>query len=90
MSVRDELAEIFNLPKTKVRVITEYMGGGFGAKFGAGNPGVVAAHLSKKAGAPVRMFSTARRSTWRSGNRPDAHMQSRRAPRKTARCRRLS
>ncbi|HEY0385856.1 MAG TPA: molybdopterin cofactor-binding domain-containing protein, partial [Pyrinomonadaceae bacterium] len=31
-SVRDELADIFRLPKSKVRVITEFMGGGFGAK----------------------------------------------------------
>ena len=29
MSVRDELAAIFKLPKSKVRVLTEYMGGGF-------------------------------------------------------------
>jgi xanthine dehydrogenase YagR molybdenum-binding subunit len=74
MSVRDELAEIFNLPKTKVRVITEYMGGGFGAKFGASNPGAVAAHLSKKAGAPVRLFCDRKEEQWGTGNRPDAHM----------------
>ncbi|MGB9072415.1 MAG: xanthine dehydrogenase family protein molybdopterin-binding subunit [Terriglobales bacterium] len=74
MSVRDELAEIFNLPKTKVRVITEYMGGGFGAKFGAGNVGAVAAHLSKKAGAPVRLFCDRKEEHWATGNRPDAHI----------------
>ena len=39
-SVRDELAAVFQLAKSKVRVITEFMGGGFGAKFGAGNFGV--------------------------------------------------
>ncbi|MBI3950224.1 MAG: xanthine dehydrogenase family protein molybdopterin-binding subunit, partial [Acidobacteria bacterium] len=33
-SVRDDLARYFNIPATKVRVITEYMGGGFGSKFG--------------------------------------------------------
>ena len=33
---RDELAAVFDLPKSKVRVITEFMGGGFGAKFGVG------------------------------------------------------
>ncbi len=74
MSVRDELAEIFNLPKTKVRVITEYMGGGFGAKFGAGNVGAVATHLSKKAGAPVRLFCDRKEEHWATGNRPDAHI----------------
>jgi len=74
MSVRDEMAEIFNLPKTKVRVITEYMGGGFGAKFGAGNAGAVAAHLSRKAGAPVRLFCDRKEEHWATGNRPDAHI----------------
>ena len=74
MSVRDELAEIFNLPKTKVRVITEYMGGGFGAKFGAGNSGALATYLSKQAGAPVRLFCDRKEEQWATGNRPDAHM----------------
>jgi xanthine dehydrogenase YagR molybdenum-binding subunit len=74
MSVRDELAEIFDLPKSKIRVITEYMGGGFGAKFGAGNVGAVATHLSKKAGAPVRFFCDRKEEHWGAGNRPDAHM----------------
>lgn len=74
MSVRDELAEIFDLPKTKVRVFTEYMGGGFGAKFGASNPGAVAAHLSKKAGAPVRLFCDRKEEQWGTGNRPDSHV----------------
>ncbi len=73
LSVRDELAEIFNLPKTKVRVITEYMGGGFGAKFGAGNSGAVAAHLSKKAGAPVHLFCDRKEEQWATGNRPSSH-----------------
>lgn len=72
MSVRDELAAIFKLPKSKVRVLTEYMGGGFGAKFGAGNVGVVATHLSRKAGAPVKLFSDRREEHWTGGNRPDA------------------
>jgi CO/xanthine dehydrogenase Mo-binding subunit len=71
-SVRDELAAIFKLPKSKVRVLTEYMGGGFGAKFGAGNVGVVAVHLSRKAGAPVRLFSDRKEEHWTGGNRPDS------------------
>jgi xanthine dehydrogenase YagR molybdenum-binding subunit len=74
MSVRDEIAEIFKLPRTKVRVITEYMGGGFGSKLGAGNVGAVAAYLSKKAGAPVRLFCDRKEEQWATGNRPDAHI----------------
>lgn len=71
-SVRDEFAEVFKLPKSKVRVITEYMGGGFGAKFGAGNEGVVAARLSQKAGAPVKLMLD-RRQEHIVSNRPDSH-----------------
>jgi xanthine dehydrogenase YagR molybdenum-binding subunit len=73
-SVRDEFAEVFNIPKSRVRVITEYMGGGFGAKFGAGNFGVVAAALSKQIGAPVKLMLTRKQEQLSSGNRPDARM----------------
>ena len=72
-SVRDELAEVFGLPKTQVRVITEFMGGGFGAKFGAGNEGVLATHLSKKAGAPVKLMLDRRTEHLSAGNRPSSH-----------------
>ena len=34
-TVRDEIATLFDLPKNKVRVVFDFMGGGFGAKFGA-------------------------------------------------------
>ena len=71
-SVRDDFADVFNLPKAQVRVITEYMGGGFGAKFGAGNEGVVAANLSRKAGAPVKLMLD-RRQEHIVSNRPDSH-----------------
>ena len=73
-SVRDEFAEVFKLPKSQVRVITEYMGGGFGAKFGAGNEGVVAANLSRKAKAPVKLMLD-RRQEHIACNRPDSHQK---------------
>lgn len=73
-SVRDEFADVFKLPKNKVRVITEFMGGGFGAKFGAGNEGVVAANLSRKAKAPVKLMLD-RRQEHIVSNRPDSHQQ---------------
>jgi xanthine dehydrogenase YagR molybdenum-binding subunit len=68
-SVRDELSVIFGLKKSQVRVITEFMGGGFGAKFGAGNAGVFATHLSKKAGAPVRLMLDRKEEHLWGGNR---------------------
>jgi xanthine dehydrogenase YagR molybdenum-binding subunit len=73
-SVRNEFADVFKLPKSKVRVITEYMGGGFGAKFGAGNEGVVAANLSRKANAPVKLMLD-RRQEHIVCNRPDSHQK---------------
>lgn len=71
-SVREELASYFKLPKSQVRVITEYVGGGFGAKFGAGNPGVVAAALSKQTGAPVRLMLDRKEEHLSVGNRPSS------------------
>jgi xanthine dehydrogenase YagR molybdenum-binding subunit len=71
-SVREELAAFFKIPMPQVRVITEYMGGGFGAKFGAGNHGVVAAALSKKAGAPVRLMLDREEEHLSVGNRPSS------------------
>jgi xanthine dehydrogenase YagR molybdenum-binding subunit len=73
-SVRDEFAEAFKLPKSQVRVITEFMGGGFGAKFGAGNEGVVAASLSRKAKAPVKLMLD-RKQEHIVCNRPDSHQK---------------
>jgi len=52
-TVREDLAVLFNLPPENVRVITEYLGGGFGSKFGAGAEVVIAARLARTAGAPV-------------------------------------
>ena len=48
-SVRDEAAEMFELPKSRVRVISDFTGGGFGAKYGIGNFGLLAINLSRKA-----------------------------------------
>lgn len=69
-SVRDELAEYLDLPAAKIRVITDFCGGGFGAKFGAGNYGVLAALLAKAAGAPVRVCLDRREEHLAVGNRP--------------------
>ncbi len=73
-SVRDDFADVFKLPKAKVRVIKEFMGGGFGAKFGAGNEGVIAANLSRKANAPVKLMLD-RRQEHIVSNRPDSHQK---------------
>jgi xanthine dehydrogenase YagR molybdenum-binding subunit len=69
-SVRDEAADLFELPKSRVRVISDFTGGGFGAKYGIGNFGLLAINLSRKASAPVRMVLDRREEHVSSGNRP--------------------
>ena len=71
-SVRDGLAGALQLDHSKVRVITEFMGGGFGAKFGAGAEGVLAARLSREAKAPVRLMLTRFDKALAVGNRPSS------------------
>ena len=71
-SVRDGLAGSLKLDHSKVRVITDYMGGGFGAKFGAGVEGVLAARLSREAKAPVRLMLTRFDQALAVGNRPSS------------------
>ncbi len=73
-SVRNDMADVFKLPKSQVRVITEFMGGGFGAKFGIGNEGAVAANLSRMTNAPVKLMLD-RRQEHIVSNRPDSHQK---------------
>ncbi len=70
--VRDEFADLFDLPKSKVRVIVEYMGGGFGAKHGLGTHGQAAGYLAKKTGRPVKMMATRKEEQTSQGNRPNS------------------
>jgi xanthine dehydrogenase YagR molybdenum-binding subunit len=70
LSVRDEAADVFGLDKSKIRVFSEFTGGGFGAKYGIGNYGALAIHLSRKATAPVRFMLGRREEHVSVGNRP--------------------
>jgi CO/xanthine dehydrogenase Mo-binding subunit len=67
--VRDEVADHFGLPKDKVRVVCEYMGGGFGAKGEAGDYTLIAAQLARRTGRPVKCALTRREENIDSGNR---------------------
>ncbi len=67
--VREEVAEALGLPRDKVRVVCEYMGGGFGAKNGAGEYAFVAAELARRTGRPVRCALTRREENVAAGNR---------------------
>jgi CO/xanthine dehydrogenase Mo-binding subunit len=52
--VRQELARVFGLPFSAVRVIVPYVGGGYGAKSGIKTEGI-AACLSRMIGRPVKL-----------------------------------
>ena len=67
--------QYLEIPAAKVRVLTDYCGGGFGAKFGAGNYGVLAALLAKRAAAPVRLCLDRREEHLSVGNRPGSEQQ---------------
>jgi aerobic carbon-monoxide dehydrogenase large subunit len=51
---RDGLAEVFGLEKSKVRVITPDVGGGFGAKSGVYPEEILVGWATRKLGVPVR------------------------------------
>jgi xanthine dehydrogenase YagR molybdenum-binding subunit len=76
--IANELGGSFKLPAVNVTVHTDYMGGGFGSKFGADVWGRTAAQLSKAAGGrPVKMFLDRTQEHLAAGNRPSgsAHIK---------------
>jgi xanthine dehydrogenase YagR molybdenum-binding subunit len=72
-SVREGLADNVGMSLDKVHVISEFMGGGFGSKYGPGVEGGLAARLSKEAGGlPVRLMLTRFDEALAVGNRPSS------------------
>ena len=67
-----QFAQALNIPQTNVRVITQYMGGGFGSKFGPDSQGLMCARLAKAANAPVKMMLDRKEEHLDTGNRPSA------------------
>ena len=67
--VRDNLAEELGIPGDKVRVVCEFMGGGFGSKNGADEQTYVAAELAKRTGRPVKCALSRREENMAAGNR---------------------
>jgi len=74
-SVRDGLTGALGLDASNVRVVTDYMGGGFGSKFGPGEEGIACARLAKMAKAPVLLMLTREQESTNSGNRPSSIQQ---------------
>jgi len=67
--VREEVSSALGIPGDKVRVICEYMGGGFGSKNSPDEHTFIAIELAKRANRPVRCALTRREENLASGNR---------------------
>ncbi|MGH9386807.1 MAG: xanthine dehydrogenase family protein molybdopterin-binding subunit, partial [Vicinamibacterales bacterium] len=72
---REGFAQALKIPQASVRVITEFMGGGFGSKFGPDAQGVLCARLAKAANAPVKLMLDRKEEHLATGNRPSAFAQ---------------
>jgi xanthine dehydrogenase YagR molybdenum-binding subunit len=62
-----------DIPVSKIHVISNYMGGGFGSKFEADTWGIACALLSKKAGRAVKMMLERDHELMVAGARPSLH-----------------
>jgi CO/xanthine dehydrogenase Mo-binding subunit len=71
---RATVADAFGLDPERVRVICEFMGGGFGSKFGVGPQGILATELSRRTRRPVRLVNSRREENITAGFRTPAKM----------------
>ncbi|MGA3095051.1 MAG: xanthine dehydrogenase family protein molybdopterin-binding subunit [Bryobacteraceae bacterium] len=71
--IQGALATALKMPLSKVRVISPYMGGGFGSKQELGKYSAIAAILARKTARPVKLFLTREETFLCTGNRP-AHI----------------
>ena len=71
-ATREGFAKALDIPMNNVRVITEYMGGGFGSKFGPDVQGIICAQIARKAGRPVHLMLDRKEEHLATGNRPSA------------------
>jgi xanthine dehydrogenase YagR molybdenum-binding subunit len=71
-AAREGFARGLDIPQANVRVITQYMGGGFGSKMAPDAQGVICARLAKEANAPVKLMLDRKEEHLATGNRPSA------------------
>jgi xanthine dehydrogenase YagR molybdenum-binding subunit len=67
-----QFAQALGIPQSNVHCITQYMGGGFGSKFGPDAQGLICAKLAKQANAPVKLMLDRKEEHLDTGNRPSA------------------
>jgi xanthine dehydrogenase YagR molybdenum-binding subunit len=77
ISFRDGIANELGLRPDQVEFHCEYVGGGFGSKFGHDSEGRLAAQMSKKFKRPCRVIRTRKEEHLDTGNRPGSiqHMR---------------
>ena len=71
--MREGIARGLGIPQTNVRVVTQYMGGGFGSKLGTDPQDVICAQLAKGAGHAVKLMLDRKEEHLATGNRPSAY-----------------
>ena len=70
---RENFASALGIPQANVRVICQYMGGGFGSKAtSVGAEGLICAKLAKQANVPVKLMLDRKEEHLATGNRPSA------------------
>ena len=67
-----QFAQGLKIPQANVHCITQYMGGGFGSKFGPDSQGLICAKLAQQAKAPVKLMLDRKEEHLDTGNRPSA------------------
>ena len=72
-----QFAQGLKIPQSNVRVITQYMGGGFGSKFGPDAQGIICARLAQEAKRPVKLMLDRKEEHLATGNRPSAYAHTR-------------
>jgi xanthine dehydrogenase YagR molybdenum-binding subunit len=70
--MKENYARGLEIPSSNVRVICQYMGGGFGSKTQLGAEGLICARLAKQASAPVKLMLDRKEEHLVTGNRPSA------------------
>lgn len=68
--IQAELARVFQMPLASVRVISHYMGGGFGAKLELNKHTMIAALLARQTSRPVKISLSREENFLCVGNRP--------------------
>ena len=67
--IRESVAETLGMPADKIRVVCNYMGGGFGSKNSPDDYTFIAIELARRANRPVRCALTRREENLVTGNR---------------------